>query len=61
LHPIAGPLLRGGPIELVKRFEVPHRDTYADACQLCYETRRHLRDQFPEILTPDQVYGATSN
>ncbi len=57
LHPIAGPLLRGGPIELVKRFGVPHRETYADACQLCYEVRRDLRDQFPEILMPDQVYG----
>jgi hypothetical protein len=57
LHPIAGPLLRGGPIELVKRFGVPHRDTYADACQLCYEVRRDLRDRFPDILTPDQVYG----
>jgi MoaA/NifB/PqqE/SkfB family radical SAM enzyme len=57
LHPIAGPLLRGGPIELVQRFGVPHRETYADACQLCYEVRRNLRDQFPEILMPDQVYG----
>jgi MoaA/NifB/PqqE/SkfB family radical SAM enzyme len=57
MHPIAGPLLRGGPIELVRRYGVPHRDTYADACQLCYEVRRDLRDRFPEILTPDQVYG----
>jgi MoaA/NifB/PqqE/SkfB family radical SAM enzyme len=57
LHPIAGPLLRGGPLELVKRHGVSHRDTYADACQLCYEARDDLRDRFPEILTPDQVYG----
>jgi MoaA/NifB/PqqE/SkfB family radical SAM enzyme len=56
-HPITGPLLRGGPIELVKAYAVPHREAYADACHLCYEARRDLRDQFPEILTPDQVYG----
>jgi hypothetical protein len=56
-YPITGPLLRGGPIELVKRYGVSHRETYADACHLCYEVRRALRDQFPEILTPDQVYG----
>ncbi len=57
LHPICGPLLRGGPIELVQRYGVSHRETYADACQLCYEARRDLRDRFPDILTPDQVYG----
>jgi hypothetical protein len=56
-YPITGPLLRGGPIELVKRYGVSHRETYADACHLCYEVRRALRDRFPEILTPDQVYG----
>jgi MoaA/NifB/PqqE/SkfB family radical SAM enzyme len=56
-HPITGPLLRGGPIELVKRYGVSHRAAYADACHLCYEARRDLRDRFPEILTPDQVYG----
>ena len=60
-HPIAGPLLRGGPIGLVEDYSVPHRAEYADACHLCYETRRALRDQFPEILTPDQVYGVGLN
>jgi hypothetical protein len=24
---------------------------------LCYETRRALRERFPEILGPDQMYG----
>jgi MoaA/NifB/PqqE/SkfB family radical SAM enzyme len=56
-HPITGPLLRGGPLELVKRYGVSQREAYADACHLCYEARRDLRDRFPEILTPDQVYG----
>jgi MoaA/NifB/PqqE/SkfB family radical SAM enzyme len=56
-HPIAGPLLRGGPIELVKDYGLFHREAYADACHLCYESRRLLRARFPEFLTPDQVYG----
>ena len=56
-HPIVGPLLRGGPIGLVNDYRVPHRDAYADACHLCYEARRDLRDRFPEILKPDQMYG----
>jgi hypothetical protein len=60
-HPITGPLLRGGPIELVEHYGVAHRETVADACQLCYETRLALRDRFPTILTPDQVYGVASN
>jgi MoaA/NifB/PqqE/SkfB family radical SAM enzyme len=60
-HPITGPLLRGGPIELVKAYGVPHREAYVDACHLCYESRRALRDRFPEILTPDQMYGVGQN
>ena len=56
-HPIIGPLLHGGPIELVKRYGLAQREAYADACQLCYESRRLLRDRFPEALTPDQMYG----
>ncbi len=56
-HPVAGPLLRGGPIGLVEDYGVNHRAAYADACQLCYEVRRDLRDRFPDILAPDQVYG----
>jgi MoaA/NifB/PqqE/SkfB family radical SAM enzyme len=60
-HPITGPLLRGGPIGLVKGYDVPHRAAYADACHLCYEARRDLRDRFPEILAPDQVYGVGLN
>jgi MoaA/NifB/PqqE/SkfB family radical SAM enzyme len=60
-HPITGPLLGGGPAELTRRFEIPHDASYADACHLCYETRRALRDRFPEILTPDQVYGESDN
>jgi hypothetical protein len=56
-HPICGPLLAGGPVALVSEYAVPHEDAYADACHLCYEARRRLRERFPEILKPDQMYG----
>jgi MoaA/NifB/PqqE/SkfB family radical SAM enzyme len=56
-HPITGPLLAGGPVELVRRYDMPHEGAYADACHLCYETCRSLRGQFPGILVPDQMYG----
>ncbi len=56
-HPIVGPLLKGGPAELVCCYGLSHAETYADACHLCYEARRALRKQFPEILGPDQMYG----
>jgi hypothetical protein len=56
-HPITGPLLAGGPAELVRHHRVPIEGHFADGCHLCYETRRKLRSRFPDILAPDQVYG----
>lgn len=56
-HPIVGPLLEGGPAELVREFALPHRKAYADACHLCYEARLALRPRFPEWLAPGQMYG----
>ncbi len=56
-HPIIGPLLEEGPVEIVRRYGLAHREQYADACHLCYEVRKDLRDKFPEVLLPDQVYG----
>ena len=56
-HPVIGPLAIGGPAELARRYELSHEDAYADACHLCYEARRLLRDQFRDILIPDQMYG----
>jgi MoaA/NifB/PqqE/SkfB family radical SAM enzyme len=56
-HPITGPLLAGGPAELVRRYEVEREDSYVDACHLCYKARLKLRGRFPEILAPDQMYG----
>jgi hypothetical protein len=60
-HPIAGPLLAGGPAELVRRYALPHEATYADACHLCDQARRSLRARFPEALLPDQMYGVATN
>ena len=56
-HPIVGPLLAGGPVEIVNRYELPHEQGYADACHLCYISRCKLRDRFPDVLTPKQMYG----
>lgn len=55
-HPIAQPLLKGGPAELVRRYQLAHEETYADACHLCYRSRLALRQIFPETLAPDQMY-----
>jgi len=57
-HPIAGPLLAGGPAELVRRHAVATSDGYADACHLCYEARLALRERFPDELAPAHAYGA---
>lgn len=56
-HPIAGPLLEGGPAALVERYHLPHAEAYADACHLCYVARGMLRDRYPEVLGPGQMYG----
>lgn len=56
-HPIVGPLVRGGPAELARTYQVPRAPEYVDECHLCYRTRRALVDRFPEALTPRQVYG----
>lgn len=56
-HPIIGPLLQGGPAQLVRGFGLVHEDGYADACHLCYSAREQLRSEFPAVLAPPQVYG----
>lgn len=55
-HPVVGPLLRGGPAELVRDYALDRRQGYADACHLCYLARRQLREAYPDILTPAQMY-----
>ncbi|HSP89610.1 MAG TPA: hypothetical protein VLN08_01825, partial [Vicinamibacterales bacterium] len=56
--PVVRELLRGGPLELTRAYGVvPARGRYADACHLCFETRRALRDRFPDVLAPAACYG----
>lgn len=59
-HPIAGPLLAGGPAELARRYGHGLHGGWADACHLCYATRRDLRGRFPALLAPDEMYGVES-
>ena len=56
-HPICGPLIQGGPAQLVREYQVEHEDEYVDECHLCFLTRLHLLDKFPQFLGPKQVYG----
>jgi len=56
-HPICGLLHSGGPAALVTEYTLPHESSYADACHLCYDARTKLRARFPELLTPNQMYG----
>ncbi|NIM96437.1 MAG: radical SAM protein [Anaerolineales bacterium] len=56
-HPIVAPLLEGGPAELIRMYSLPHEESYADACHLCYTARKTLRPQFAEIIAPDQMFG----
>jgi len=56
-HPICGPLIRGGPAQLVKEYNLEHEKEYVDECHLCYLTRLNLIEKFPKYLAPRQVYG----
>jgi MoaA/NifB/PqqE/SkfB family radical SAM enzyme len=57
-HPITGPLLEGGPAKLAETYGVEHKKDYADQCEFCFDVRLKLREKFPGILCPDQMYGA---
>lgn len=56
-HPICGPLLSGGPAELVRNYDLSLEENFADACHLCYSARIALRARYNNFLGPDQVYG----
>ena len=56
-HPICSYLIRGGPSELAKRYNVRHDDSYVDECHFCYDVRLKLINKFPKYLCPRQVYG----
>jgi hypothetical protein len=57
-HPIVGPLLAGGPVELMNRYGLRRETGCADACHLCYCARSELRQRFPDVLVPPQMYGS---
>lgn len=56
-HPIAGPMLKGGPLQMAKTYNIPYKEEYVDACHMCSKLCLELIDRFPEYLTPRQVYG----
>jgi hypothetical protein len=56
-HPICGPLVKGGPVELAREYGVDHDEQYVDACHYCFTVRKALIDRFPEYLGPRLVYG----
>lgn len=58
-HPICGPLLEGGPAALAGKYDVPHDEEYADECHFCFDLRKRMRDRFPDILCPDQMYAVS--
>lgn len=56
-HPICGPLLKGGPLELEDTYGIDIGDTSVDTCHHCAKVCMALLDRFPEFLTPKAVYG----
>lgn len=56
-HPVAGPLVRGGPARLAGEYNIDTSSGYVDECHLCYAARLALLDRFPQHLAPKQAYG----
>ncbi|MDR3747270.1 MAG: radical SAM protein [Acidobacteriota bacterium] len=56
-HPVAGPLLQGGPAQLARQYGIGPAEGYVDECHLCYMLRKSLLPVFPQYLAPAQVYG----
>ena len=56
-HPVVGPLLNGGPANLVNYHSLTLESEFIDACHLCYSARVALRSSLAAELGPDQMYG----
>ena len=56
-HRIAGPLLEGGPARLISKYRIKTEPSFVDACHACYAARLVLRERYPDLLAPEQVYG----
>ena len=59
-HPIVAPLIKGGPLELARQYQIPYQEKFVESCHMCYEIRRVLRSYHPEQLQPNQIYGETT-
>ena len=57
MHPIAGPLVRGGPMRLAAEHGLSMRQGYVDECHMCYTARKLLLPRFPKYLAPKVAYG----
>jgi len=56
-HPICGPLLEGGPLKLAMEHDIHGAEGYVDECHFCYLSRKSLIAEYPQYLTPEQIYG----
>jgi MoaA/NifB/PqqE/SkfB family radical SAM enzyme len=56
-HPVIEPLIKGGPLQIAREYDLPYEDSYVDECHFCFSMRKVLLDRFPEYLAPTQVYG----
>ena len=56
-HPIVAPLIKGGPFELAKKYQIPYQEKFIETCHMCYEIRKELRSYHPEYLQPNQMYN----
>jgi hypothetical protein len=56
-HPICGPLIKGGPAELARKYGIAPAAGYVDECHFCFLVRWALLNRFPDFLAPTQVYG----
>ena len=59
-HPIAGPIVRGGPAQLARDTGFDTDGQFVDECHFCYTIRKSLAPRFPVWLAPPEVYGEAS-
>lgn len=59
LHPIVGPLVRGGPRQLAVEYGLAMRDGYVDECHMCYTARKLLLPRFPQHLAPKEAFDGS--
>ena len=59
-HPIVSPLIKGGPLELAKAYQIPYEEKFVESCHMCYEIRKVLRSYHPEHLQPNQIYNESN-